>query len=116
MKGKKITQKEKLAGLVSGKVSDIHWCDENRAFDFFDIKGDLEVLLNQDYSFTNGKLPFLHPGKTALITFKNKEIGFVGALSPNISNSLELNQYIYYFYLNLDCLPQPHVRYYSKYS
>tara|TARA_B100002052_G_scaffold146170_1_gene133466 strand:+ start:384 stop:2408 length:2025 start_codon:yes stop_codon:yes gene_type:complete len=116
LKGKKITQKEKLAGLVSGKVSDIHWCDENRAFDFFDIKGDLEVLLNQDYSFTNGKLPFLHPGKTALITFKNKEIGFVGALSPNISNSLDLKQDIYYFELNLDSLPQPHVRKYSKYS
>ena len=116
LKGKKITQKEKLAGLVSGKVSDIHWCDENRAFDFFDIKGDLEVLLNQDYSFTNGKLPFLHPGKTALITFKNKEIGFVGALSPNISNSLDLKQDIYYFELSLDSLPQPHVRKYSKYS
>ena len=116
LKGKKITQKEKLAGLVSGKVSDIHWCDENRAFDFFDIKGDLEVLLNQDYSFTSGKLPFLHPGKTALITFKNKEIGFVGALSPNISNSLDLKQDIYYFELNLDSLPQPHVRKYSKYS
>ena len=116
LKGKKITQKEKLAGLVSGKVSDIHWCDENRAFDFFDIKGDLEVLLNQNYSFTNGKLPFLHPGKTALITFKNKEIGFVGALSPNISNSLDLKQDIYYFELNLDSLPQPHVRKYSKYS
>ena len=116
LKGKKITQKEKLAGLVSGKVSDIHWCDENRAFDFFDIKGDLEVLLNQDYSFTNGKLSFLHPGKTALITFKNKEIGFVGALSPNISNSLDLKQDIYYFELNLDSLPQPHVRKYSKYS
>ena len=116
LKGKKITQKEKLAGLVSGKVSDIHWCDENRAFDFFDIKGDLEVLLNQDYSFTNGKLPFLHPGKTALITFNNKEIGFVGALSPNISNSLDLKQDIYYFELNLDSLPQPHVRKYSKYS
>ena len=116
LKGKKITQKEKLAGLVSGKVSDIHWCDENRAFDFFDIKGDLEVLLNQDYSFTNGKLPFLHPGKTALITTKNKEIGFVGALSPNISNSLDLKQDIYYFELSLDSLPQPHVRKYSKYS
>ena len=116
LKGKKITQKEKLAGLVSGKVSDIHWCDENRAFDFFDVKGDLEVLLNQDYSFTNGKLPFLHPGKTALITFKNKEIGFVGALSPNISNSLDLKQDIYYFELSLDSLPQPHVRKYSKYS
>ena len=116
LKGKKITQKEKLAGLVSGKVSDIHWCDENRAFDFFDIKGDLEVLLNQDYSFTKGKLPFLHPGKTALITTKNKEIGFVGALSPNISNSLDLKQDIYYFELNLDSLPQPHVRKYSKYS
>ena len=116
LKGKKITQKEKLAGLVSGKVSEIHWCDENRAFDFFDIKGDLEVLLNQNYSFTNGKLPFLHPGKTALITFKNKEIGFVGALSPNISNSLDLKQDIYYFELNLDSLPQPHVRKYSKYS
>ena len=116
LKGKKITQKEKLAGLVSGKVSDIHWCDENRAFDFFDIKGDLEVLLNQDYSFTNGKLPFLHPGKTALITTKNKEIGFVGALSPNISNSLDLKQDIYYFELSLDSLPQPHERKYSKYS
>ena len=102
--------------MVSGKVSDIHWCDENRAFDFFDIKGDLEVLLNQDYSFTNGKLPFLHPGKTALITTKNKEIGFVGALSPNISNSLDLKQDIYYFELSLDSLPQPHVRKYSKYS
>ena len=87
--------------MVSGKVSDIHWCDENRAFDFFDIKGDLEVLLNQDYSFTNGKLPFLHPGKTALITTKNKEIGFVGALSPNISNSLDLKQDIYYLYYKL---------------
>ena len=116
LKGNKIKQKEKLAGIVSGKVSDVHWCEEDRTFDFFDIKGDLEFLLNKDFSFTGSQLPYLHPGKTALINLKNKEVGFVGALNPNISDSLELKQEIYYFEIDLHSLPKDKLRKFSNYS
>ena len=115
-KGKKIIQKEKLAGLVSGKISDIHWSDENRSFNFFDIKGDLEVLLNNDFSFKTGQLSFLHPGKTAIISLKNKEVGFIGALNPKISDSLGIKQEAYYFEIDLNSLPKNKTKKFSNYS
>ena len=115
--GKKIKQKEKLAGLISGKASDIHWDGDETEYDFYNLKGDLEVLLNQgNYSFVKGKISFLHPGKTADILRNKKNIGFLGAINPNISNILDLKQEVFYFEIDLDALPKSELKKYSKYS
>lgn len=61
---------------------------------FYIVKGVIEATLNDfriyDYSFARSSEPFLHPGQSADIFIMDKKIGYVGAFSPAIVNSLDI--------------------------
>jgi len=73
----------RLAGLWSGPALPEQWGVPARNVDFFDIKGDLEVLL-APRALTFEKLlhPALHPGRAAKVLLDGREIGVVGELHP----------------------------------
>jgi phenylalanyl-tRNA synthetase beta chain len=66
--------------------------------DFYVVKGVIEAILNDlkiyDYSFARSSdkssEPFLHPGQSADIFIMDTKIGYVGALSPAIVDSLDI--------------------------
>jgi phenylalanyl-tRNA synthetase beta chain len=56
--------------------------------DFFDAKADLESLLKltgAKFEFSTGEHPVLQKGQTAKITLKDKQVGWIGALAPNVA-------------------------------
>lgn len=62
--------------------------------DFFVVKGIVEALFDSlripACSFVRSTEPFLHPGQSADILIGDVKIGYVGALSPVIINSLDI--------------------------
>ncbi|MDE7167308.1 MAG: phenylalanine--tRNA ligase subunit beta [Clostridia bacterium] len=79
-------EREKIAIGVWGK------------YNFFDIKGITESiaeLLNTKFEYEATTIPFLHPGITAKITCDGVEIGYLGLLSPEISEELALDRLVY---------------------
>ncbi len=62
--------------------------------DFFILKGVFEAILNDlkvyDYSFARSNEPFLHPGQSADILIEGNRVGYIGALSPDIVNRLDM--------------------------
>ena len=95
-------QEQKIAGIVCGQRYDLQWGSTERNVDFFDLKSDVESLLNlsaKGYQFEAAEHPALQVGQTAKISNQGKVIGWVGALSPVIQKKLSLPS-VFLFELN----------------
>lgn len=103
-------QPMRVAGLAYGPRSQLHWCQSDKAVDFFDIKGDVEALLAPLQAvFAPAAHPAMHPGRCASVSVAGKPIGFVGELHPQWRQSYELAQAPLLFELELDAVLQRHV-------
>ena len=91
--------------------------------DFYDLKGDVEVLLGlntaDEFEFRPGQHPALHPGKTAQILRNNLPVGWVGALHPEILNYFKISYQVFVFeidYISISSAKRvPHYREMSRF-
>jgi len=98
-------EREHLAAVYYKEKTKTLYKDETP--DFYIVKGVIEAILNDlkiyDYSFVKSSEPFLHSGQSADIYIRsqkteyriqtvefNLKIGYIGALSPAIVDSLEI--------------------------
>jgi len=91
-----IRQDLMLAGVLSGNRHEEHWDLARQAVDFYDLKGDLESLLEltgklDQISFRAEANPALHPGQSAAIYLHEERIGFIGVVHPELERKLDLN-------------------------
>jgi len=115
--GKTLTERAKVAALLTGTQGELNWADQNRAYDFYDLKGEVEALaasVGKTLVFKPEAHAALHPGKSARVyTEDGHPVGWLGALHPSLSESLglELRDDIVLFELDLDVFASPkHVR------
>ena len=101
---KKIKETKWIGGLISGLKTKHSWSGSKRPLDFFDLKGDVESILGDSsgYVFKKGKLPYLHPGKTAFIVKGNNQIGYIGSLHPKLVDELDLKQDVHFFEIQVE--------------
>ena len=112
-----INQINRIAGMVTGGVAPEQWGATDRAVDFFDVKGDLEQMLNiKDMKFSVGEHESFHPGKVASILVGGTYVGTVGELHPELSQKYDLGSSVVAFELNLDALPDSDIPVYFAYS
>jgi phenylalanyl-tRNA synthetase beta chain len=101
-------EKNMLAGLLTGKLTDDLWGSRQNV-DFYALKGCLENIF-LDLKLNNCKYnssvhePFLHPGKSCGISLDDKKIGFLGEVHPDVLEKIGLKNNIYVFEINLDIL------------
>jgi phenylalanyl-tRNA synthetase beta chain len=64
------------------------------AADFYIVKGVVEAMLAgiraADVSYIRSCEPFLHPGRSADILIGGQKIGYIGALSPEVTDKLDI--------------------------
>lgn len=91
------TQKLMIAGIRSGFKVPEHWNAMEYLVDFYDIKGDVEALLNTVINKYNNSVVFkkyqhtsLHPKQSAAIYLDNMLIGYIGMIHPKIQKQLDL--------------------------
>jgi phenylalanyl-tRNA synthetase beta chain len=102
-------QPQKIGGLAYGSFVPEQWASTTRSADFFDVKGDLERVLDPLHFVTEAaQHPALHPGRSAkvfLITVKNRiDVGWIGELHPGLQQAYELPQAPVLFELDLDSI------------
>lgn len=111
--GKDIAQEKMLAGLISGTRWPEQWGLNNQQVDFFDMKADVEAILQlahlSNVQFSTINHPALHPGQSAAIHHENKYLGVLGALHPRLIESWDLIAPIYVFELQLADLLNPQI-------
>ncbi|KPY91511.1 Phenylalanine--tRNA ligase beta subunit, partial [Pseudomonas syringae pv. spinaceae] len=101
-----LKQEPMLAGVVCGSRLPEGWAQGRDAVDFFDVKADVEAVLGftgalGEFTFTPGQHPALHPGQTARILRGGREVGFLGAIHPELSKNLGLDRPVFVFELVL---------------
>jgi phenylalanyl-tRNA synthetase beta chain len=98
-----------LAAVACGAAHAEQWGEPGRPLDFYDIKGDLEALMQlsgipQAWSFDTVELPaWLHPGRGARVLRDGVAMGWVGALHPALQQKLDLPE-AYIFEVKLTAL------------
>lgn len=101
-----LKQQPMIAGVVTGSRLPEGWANGRDGIDFFDVKADVEALLGysgalSDFSFVADKHPALHPGQTARIERDGQEVGYLGAIHPELAKTLGLDRPVFVFELVL---------------
>ena len=101
-----LKQEPMLAGVVCGTRFPEGWAQGRDLVDFFDVKADVEAVLGfagalDAFTFAPAKHPALHPGQTARIEREGREVGYIGAIHPELSKKLGLDRPVYVFELVL---------------
>ncbi|AIJ10264.1 MULTISPECIES: phenylalanine--tRNA ligase subunit beta [Edwardsiella] len=91
-----IRQDVMLAGVIAGHRDEEHWGIERQAVDFYDLKGDLEAVLEltgklDAVQFRAEAHDALHPGQSAALYLHGERIGFIGVVHPELERKLDLN-------------------------
>lgn len=108
-----------LAGAVAGAVWPEQWGAPARLVDFFDLKGDVEALLERagrPARFEPLALPALHPGQAARVRCDDGTAGTLGALHPALCQRLDLATPVLVFELPLAALARTGVPRYRAIS
>ncbi|MEP6740554.1 MAG: phenylalanine--tRNA ligase subunit beta [Caldimonas sp.] len=86
-----LSQPLRLGGLAYGPIAPQQWGFAERPVDFYDVKGDLETLLQSlGARFVPSTHPALHPGRNAAIEIDGAQVGVVGELHPRWRQGYEL--------------------------
>ena len=102
-----IDQPMRVAGLAWGAADALQWGAAERAADFFDVKGDVESLLEPvTCHFVPDQHPAFHPGRSARVVVDDQSIGWVGELHPRWCQTYELLQPPVVFELELAAVMQ----------
>lgn len=100
-------QPQKIGGLAYGAFVPEQWGSATKAVDFFDVKGDLERVLDPLQFVTQAaQHPALHPGRSAEVLLKTPAgvltVGWIGELHPGLQQAYELPQAPVLFELDLE--------------
>jgi phenylalanyl-tRNA synthetase beta chain len=95
-----LRQEPTLALLATGRRQPESWSGGSEAVDFFDVKGDLEAVIELarlagSIEFARGENPALHPGQCARIVRDGLVVGYIGALHPQLQKTLDIEQPVY---------------------
>ncbi len=112
-----------LGALVCGAALPEQWGEGARKVDFFDLKGDLEAMLDFGGNlggtrFEAARHPALHPGRCARIVRDGTEVGWIGAIHPKVEKVLDLGTEVLAFEVLLDGItrvPIPEFRELSRF-
>ncbi len=110
-----------LGALVCGSREPEGWSGGKEKVDFFDLKGDLESLIEMGgeadvWRFEPGEHPALHPGQCARVMYRGQEAGWIGTLHPAVRARLGLKVDALLFEVRLDALTMAAYRHSSLVS
>jgi phenylalanyl-tRNA synthetase beta chain len=107
--GKEIHEEVRVAGVIAGQRWPLQWGLAAQKVDFFDMKGDIEALLEQfklldKCAFKAESSTYLHPKQALAVYHGDQKIGELGALHPSLVTQFDLDGPIFVFELNLAAL------------
>ncbi|MBW3661060.1 MAG: phenylalanine--tRNA ligase subunit beta [Gemmatimonadetes bacterium] len=113
--GEAVDESRRLALAAAGQREPLHWSETDPpAYDFFDLKGDVEELVARAGGwrpeFAPADRSWLHPGRQAEIHGADDEpVGFCGELHPRIVEEWGVGRRLYVAELELAPFERPPV-------
>jgi phenylalanyl-tRNA synthetase beta chain len=98
----------RVGGVVTGARLPEGWANDAAPADFFDVKGDVERLLelsgHTDVRYQPAADSILHPGQAATVWSGDRCLGRLGRLHPEIEHRLDLKGPVFTFELDAEPL------------
>src|SRR5690606_4568288 len=119
--GGELLQEPMLSGIACGTRLPEGWANGSDKLDFHDVKGDVEAGLGQGgaldaFRFEPAEHPALHPGQTARIVRDGVQVGWLGALHPQLVDQLDLHGPVFVLELRLDGIIEGRLPQFSELS
>ncbi len=103
-----VEEKDALGLFLCGNAVRSSWIEEDRPYDFFDMKGlienSFEYIGIREINFEEGAFPWLLSGRSASVRVYGKEVGYAGQIRPEISEHFDLDGEIYVAEMLIDWL------------
>ena len=109
-----------LGGLLWGQRAPESWHTEPAQADFFDLKGQVEQLLEWaglvDVVFEPCDDPVLHPGQRAAISVAGRRVGRLGRIHPELEHRLDIGPGVHVFEMLGDAMTSYPLRRFTRIS
>lgn len=92
---------------MTGREREYFWRDKYPEYDFFDIKGVFEGLVNcfgLDIHIEKSVEPFLNPNKSGDVFVNDKKAGWIGEIKDEVLKFYEIEQKVYCAELRFDVI------------
>ncbi|MEP1382608.1 MAG: phenylalanine--tRNA ligase subunit beta [Paraglaciecola sp.] len=103
-----VRQEFVISGVAAGAVTDENWDYPTKSVDFYDVKADVENLLDaagvDGCRFELCEHSALHPGQSAAIFVEESLVGYLGAVHPQFEKLLGLHGRTFVFELEITAL------------
>jgi phenylalanyl-tRNA synthetase beta chain len=102
-------EKRSICFAMTGREKEFYWRDRFTDYDFFDIKGIMEGLMDAfgtRFSMAKSTEPFLHPMRGADIYIDDAKAGWIGEIREEVLKSFEIEQSIYCTEVQFDIILQ----------
>jgi phenylalanyl-tRNA synthetase beta chain len=89
-----VAEPHRLAGIAVGPLAPRSWRCGGEAADFFALKAVLEALAAQfglELGFAPAEEPFLHPGRSAVVSRADGAVGWLGEVHPLVCRTWDLD-------------------------
>jgi phenylalanyl-tRNA synthetase beta chain len=99
------TEIERLALVATGARKDSDWMQAGARIDFYDLKGAIETvgaalgLPKLEFNPIED-VPYLHPGRAAIISLGERWVGRLGQLHPRVAANYKFKQPVFVAELN----------------
>jgi phenylalanyl-tRNA synthetase beta chain len=95
--GTTASEESVISGLATGAAVQEQWGERTRSVDFYDVKSDLEAILTSlgqpaDINWSAADHPALHPGKSARLRYRDRDVGWLGTLHPSLAQRFGLEE------------------------
>ena len=100
---------EMVCGIIAGEAEPSGWQHSKRTFDFYDIKGLLETILDRiqvPYKLEMANDGGLRAGTQAQFTINGVPFGVIGELHPRVARNFDIGEKVYLFEIDLGVLIQ----------
>ena len=117
--GEPYRQERRLGLVITGSKAPEGWASHTQSVDFFDLKGEVELLLSGSPStliFKPAVRPGLHDGQTAEVWLGDELVGVMGCLHPLTAKAWDAPARTYVAELDLERVCQVTVPSYSEIS
>lgn len=100
---------EMVCGVIAGEAEPVGWQQGKRGFDFYDVKGLVETILNRmqvDYKLHASNDKGLRSGCQASFSIDGITFGVIGEVHPRIARNFGVEETLYLFEIDLKVLMQ----------
>ena len=96
-----------LCAAICGRREPLGWGQSAENVDFFDLKGQVEVLLERFHiggvQWDSSQVDtFFHPGKSCVLSHASGLLGSLGEVHPQVLERFEIDQPVFLFDLDLE--------------